>query len=65
MASLGRKIVTPVETAGRFFPAEEYHQDYYQKNPLRYRFYRWNCGRNQRVKEVWGDKAYTGISGKH
>ncbi len=62
MKDLGRKIATPVETAGKFYPAEDYHQDYYTRNPLRYRYYRWNCGRNQRVKEIWGDKAYLGIS---
>ena len=60
-ASLGQKIVTPIEPAAPFFAAEDYHQDYYEKNPLRYKFYRWSCGRNQRVEEVWGDKAYTGI----
>ena len=37
-----------------FFPAEIYHQDYYKKNPLRYKYYRWGCGRDQRVKVVWG-----------
>lgn len=58
---LGREIVTPIEEAGPFFPAEAYHQDYYEKNPARYRYYRWACGRNQRVEEVWGDKAYEGI----
>lgn len=63
MKDLGKKIATPVEAVGRFYPAEDYHQDYYTKNPLRYRYYRWNCGRNQRVKEVWGNKAYLGISG--
>ena len=60
-ASLGKKIATPIEAAKPFFPAEDYHQDYYEKNPLRYRYYRWSCGRNQRVEELWGDKAYTGI----
>ncbi len=59
--SLGQPIVTPIEAAGPFFPAEAYHQDYYRKNPLRYRFYRWNCGRNQRVEDVWGERAYRGI----
>ena len=54
-------IVTPIEATGPFFPAEAYHQDYYKKAPLRYRYYRWACGRNQRVKEVWGETAYQGI----
>ena len=62
--SLGKTIVTPIEDAGPFFEAEEYHQDYYKKNPLRYRYYRWSCGRNNRVEEVWGDLAYKGI-GEH
>lgn len=39
----------------RFWPAEEYHQHYATKNPTRYKFYRWNCGRDQRVKEIWGN----------
>ena len=61
---LGKAIVTPIEEKGQFFPAEDYHQDYYQKNPVRYRYYRWSCGRNQRVQELWGDRAYEGIT-KH
>jgi peptide-methionine (S)-S-oxide reductase len=61
--ALGRAIVTQILDAGPFFPAEDYHQDFYKKSPLRYKFYRWNCGRNQRVKELWGDKAYMGIQG--
>ena len=61
MKALGREIVTPIETAGAFYPAEDYHQDFYRKSPVRYKFYRWNCGRNQRIAEVWGERAYQGI----
>jgi peptide-methionine (S)-S-oxide reductase len=50
-------IVTPLEMAGPFYPAEDYHQDYYTKNPVRYQFYRNGCGRDARLKSLWGDKA--------
>jgi peptide-methionine (S)-S-oxide reductase len=50
-------IVTEISAAGTFYPAEDYHQDYYQKNPLRYKFYRFNCGRDQRLDELWGGKS--------
>ncbi|NDY95004.1 peptide-methionine (S)-S-oxide reductase MsrA [Wenzhouxiangella sp. C33] len=40
-----------------FYPAEDYHQDYYLNNPTRYRFYRWRCGRDQRLEELWGNEA--------
>jgi peptide methionine sulfoxide reductase msrA/msrB len=51
---LGKKMATAVLPAKSFFPAEEYHQDYYKKNPVRYKFYRYQCGRDSRLKEVWG-----------
>lgn len=56
-------VVTPVLRAGPFYPAEDYHQNYYKKNPLRYKFYRYGCGRDARLKEVWGDQAMRGIKG--
>ncbi|ESR26707.1 peptide-methionine (S)-S-oxide reductase MsrA [Lutibaculum baratangense] len=51
---LGREVVTPVLDAATFYPAEDYHQDYYLKNPLQYKFYRLSCGRDARLDEVWG-----------
>ena len=61
---LDAPVVTPIELAGEFHPAEDYHQDYYTKNPVRYRFYRFSCGRDSRVQQVWGRQAHEGI-GRH
>lgn len=55
-----KKVVTPILTESVFYPIkgdEIYHQDYYKKSPIRYKAYRWSCGRDARLKELWGDKA--------
>lgn len=56
-----QKVATQILPATTFWPIKgeegRYHQDYYKKNPLRYKFYRWNCGRDQRVHAIWGDQA--------
>ena len=55
-----KKIVTPILPAAVFYPIkgdESYHQDYAKNNPVRYKLYRWNCGRDKRLKEIWGDKV--------
>jgi peptide-methionine (S)-S-oxide reductase len=53
----GQTVYTEIRDAGKFWPVEEYHQDYYLKNPLRYKYYRWNCGRDQRLQQIWGEAA--------
>jgi len=50
----GQTVYTEIRNRGQFWPVEEYHQDYYLKNPVRYKYYRWNCGRDQRLEQLWG-----------
>jgi peptide-methionine (S)-S-oxide reductase len=55
-----QKVITPILTATTFYPIkgdESYHQDYYKNNSVRYNYYRWRCGRDQRLKDIWGDRA--------
>lgn len=55
-----QKIVTPILKVSTFYPIkgdESYHQDFYKNNSVRYQYYRWRCGRDQRLKEIWGDQA--------
>lgn len=54
-----RKIAVEIRDAETFTAAEDYHQDYYQKNPLRYRSYRWGCGRDKRIEQLWGEVQVT------
>jgi peptide-methionine (S)-S-oxide reductase len=56
----GQKVVTPILPVSTFFPIkgnEIHHQDYYKNNPLRYKYYRFGCGRDERLKDIWGDRA--------
>ena len=55
-AQLKVPIYTEITQAGPFYAAEDYHQDFYVKNPTKYKFYRWNCGRDQRIEQIWSGK---------
>jgi peptide-methionine (S)-S-oxide reductase len=61
---LHKPIVTEITQATAFWPAEDYHQHYYVKNPVRYKFYRYNCGRDQRLEQLWGPE-YTSSEAGH
>jgi peptide-methionine (S)-S-oxide reductase len=61
--ALGQPIVTPILDAATFWPAEDYHQNYYQTNAFSYIFYRRACGRDARVRSLWGDEAFMGLEG--
>lgn len=58
---LGQPIVTPIREFSKFWLSEGYHQNYYKKNPIRYKFYRSRCGRDKTVNQLWGDQAYLGV----
>jgi peptide-methionine (S)-S-oxide reductase len=56
-AKLKQPFATQIVMAGKFYPAEDYHQDFHIKNATKYKFYRWNCGRDQRLEQIWGKKT--------
>ena len=56
----GKSVVTPILPQSTFYPIggnESYHQDFYKKSPVRYRYYRWGCGRDRRLDEIWGEQS--------
>lgn len=61
----GRRVVTPILDASTFYPIkgdESYHQDFYKTNSIRYKVYRWNCGRDKRLEEIWGEPKTVNIN---
>lgn len=59
--ALGKPVVTAIEPPAKFWPAEEYHQDFYTKSPVRYNYYRRACGRDNDIRVLWGDEAHMGV----
>lgn len=55
------RIVTKIIQATKFYKAEDYHQNYYQTNPVRYKYYRYSCGRDKRLRTLWGEEAHSGM----
>ena len=54
---IGQPVAVEIVAAAKFWPAEDYHQDYAEKHPVKYKYYRWNCGRDQQVEKVWSGAA--------
>ena len=59
--ALGKTVVTVIEPPAKFWSAEDYHQNFYHKSPVRYNYYRRACGRDNEVKSLWGEEAYFGV----